>query len=212
MYSTERQTTSPAPWPPEPAPPQRSGRRRSSLLAIGAVALVIVLVVVLVVLIGRGMMGSGSETEDTASAAAQTAQTAAPPATAATPPPPEPAQVPLTDVFTFRDIFVPVVKPASTTDGGSGNGGGTEPTSTGGSGETSETAGLPANTLLLQDITVSDGEPTAVLVWNGTTYNANEGDQVDDSPWQVLEIRDSSVVMLYGDTQVVLSVGQAVTK
>ena len=48
--------------------------------------------------------------------------------------------------------------------------------------------------------------------WNGTTYTLAEGEQVDDSPWKVLEINSDSVVMLFGDTRITLSTGQGITK
>lgn len=211
MTGQQSASTPPLPAREQPAPPRPPARGRRTATAVGAVLLVLVLLIAVAVLLGRGILGSAdTAAQGQESAVAQTAQAgAAAPAVTQTPPA-EPVEVPLTDVFTFRDIFEPVVKPASTTQGGSGEG--SETTQTGGSEETSETPSASENTLLLQDITVTDGVPTAVLVWNGTTYSAAEGDQVDDSPWKVLEIQDSTVVMLYGDTQVVLSVGQAVSK
>lgn len=112
----------------------------------------------------------------------------------------EPEDVALDEVFTFRDIFVPLVKPEVVSQTSS---------ETSAPGPTPQTS---SNTILLQDITVENGERTVVLVWNGQTFNAHVGDTISDSPWKVLEIRADSVVMLYGDTQVVLSVGQAVSK
>ena len=215
MIPMEQQTTQEMPQIPQSAPEGGSSKRSTIALLAGAVLLGVVLAIVLFFVFGRDSSppSGNAVAEQPGSAVAQTSQsaTSAPVAGAAVTPV-EPAEVPLTDVFTFRDIFEPLVKPASTSGtGGEGSG---EATSTGGGGgSTEETETTSAeNTLLLQDITVEDGEATAVLVWNGVTYDAHEGDQIDDSPWQVLEIRDSSVVMLFGDTQVVLSVGQAVSK
>jgi hypothetical protein len=171
---------------------------------IGAVLLlaVIAAAVAVFLLFGQGQSADEDSVRGltTPNAAASDTSTAASPAPAAQSAQ-APAEVPLDEVFTFRDIFVPLVKPASnpqSSDTASGTPAGTPATSDG--------------TILLQDITVENGEPTAVLVWNGTSYSVQEGDQVGDSPWRVLEIRDDSVVMLYGDTQVVLSVGQAISK
>ncbi len=51
-----------------------------------------------------------------------------------------------------------------------------------------------------------------VFVWNGVTYTEGAGGTIDSSPWKVLEVNSDSVVMLYGDTQVTLTVGQGVSK
>jgi type IV pilus biogenesis protein PilP len=190
----------------EPAPPRgakgRGGMAGSSKgkILIGAVLLLAVVVAAVAVFLLSGQSKSADDTAGgvtTANAAASTAATAAAPASESAQ---APAEVPLDDVFTFRDIFVSLVQPESTPQ--------SSDTSTGTTGTTETSAG----TILLQDITVENGEPTAVLVWNGTSYSVQEGDQIDGSPWKVLEIRDDSVVMLYGDTQVVLSVGQAISK
>ena len=38
------------------------------------------------------------------------------------------------------------------------------------------------------------------------------GDPIADTPWKVVSIGDTSVVMLYGDTQVTLTTGQGLSK
>ena len=63
-----------------------------------------------------------------------------------------------------------------------------------------------------QSIQTVNGVKTATLIWNGTTYNAVEGDTLGDTPWKVLEVNSDSVLMLYGDTQVTLTTGQILTK
>jgi len=192
------------------AAPPKAKSSRAGKVAIGAVLLLLILAVAagaFFVFVG----GSSDSTEvptapDPAGleqAVAQTAPAPAPTSSEVTVTPVEPPETPLTDVFTFRDIFEPLAKAPATTSGstttsGTPTGGGTTTTS--------------ANTILLQDITSENGEPKAVLVWNGTTYTVGEGEQVDDSAWEVLSIGTDSVVMLYGDVQVTLSIGQAITK
>lgn len=107
----------------------------------------------------------------------------------------EPDEMPLDSIFTFRDIFDPLVKPAPAT----------EPT------ETAVFEGA-ADTLYLLDIIVEDGVTKAILWYNGTEYTAAEGEILGATAWQVLDIGTSSAVMLFGDTQITLSVGQGLTE
>lgn len=191
-------------------PSTQGGRRglvssRAGKVAIGGMLLLLVLAVAagaFFVFFG-GSSDPGSVDPAPAASASNTAvaQSAptAPPSADVTMTPIEPQEVPLTDVFTFRDIFEPLVKAPTTTTATGG-------TSSGGTTQAS------ANTILLQDITSENGEAKAVLVWNGTTYTVGEGEQVGDSPWKVLSIQSDSVIMLYGDVQVPLSIGQAITK
>jgi type IV pilus biogenesis protein PilP len=69
-----------------------------------------------------------------------------------------------------------------------------------------------ANTLYLNDIVTENGVPRAVLMLNGTTYRLAAGERIPGTPWQVLRIGTTQVTMLYGDTQVTLSVGQGKAK
>lgn len=122
---------------------------------------------------------------------------------AATATPVDPEQASLASSFTFRNVFAPTVKRTYET---------TAATS-GGSSGTSDTAGnVPADTLFLQSIITEDGVQKAVFTWNGQTYTVAEGEQVGSSPWKVIQINTDTVLMLYGDSQVTLSVGQGVTK
>jgi len=107
---------------------------------------------------------------------------------------------PLSDTFTFRDIFVPTVKPAVES---------TSTTGSAGASGTAEPPSIPEDTLFLQSVQNVDGEEQATLIWNGATYTVGEGDQLGATPWSVLQINGNTVVMLYGDTQVTLTVGQA---
>jgi len=117
----------------------------------------------------------------------------------------KPPELPMDDTFTFRNVFAPTVKPpvAKTTSSDS------EDSS---SSDTSSSTDVPKNTLLLKSIVSSDGKKVASLYWNGKVYKCNEGDQVDDSPWKVLTIYSDSVLMLYGDSRVTLTVGQGFSK
>lgn len=115
---------------------------------------------------------------------------------------------PLSTVFVFRDIFEPTINPVLATS----------PDTTGtASGDTSGTADgdipdLPPDTLFLMSVDTVDGEPVATFVWNGQTYTAGEGDSLEGTPWQVLSIEGDTVVMMYGDSRVTLTVGQGLTK
>jgi type IV pilus biogenesis protein PilP len=118
----------------------------------------------------------------------------------------EPAPVPLKRVFTFRDIFDPLIEPIPAPTGNSG----TTTTSTV-TGSTTTTATASADTLTLQNVVSVDGEPAAVLLLNGQTYTLKAGESIAGTPWKVLSIDGQTVVMLYGDARVTLSVGQGVT-
>lgn len=108
----------------------------------------------------------------------------------------EPAAIAPQDIFTFRDIFDPLIKPP------------VEESAT----ETSTITDPEGDTLYLEDITSEDGAAVAVMLYNGTEYRLKVGGTIPDTPWQVLSIGDTSVVMLYGDSQVTLSIGQGTSK
>lgn len=117
--------------------------------------------------------------------------------------PTEPGEVSLNSIFTFRDIFDPLIKPvteetSSTADGTTGDG------------TTGDGTSLAANTLYLQDVVVENGVSKAVLLYNNATYTLGAGESIPDTPWQVLSVYSGSVTMLYGDSQVTLVVGQGV--
>lgn len=112
----------------------------------------------------------------------------------------------LEDTFTFRNIFAPTVRPTipSTTETTTPTGTG-DPTQPGG-------VAVPEDTLFLESVDVVDGATVATFVWNGQTYVLGVGDEIDGTPWRVLSISGTTVTMLYGDTPVTLSVGQAMGK
>jgi type IV pilus biogenesis protein PilP len=121
-----------------------------------------------------------------------------------------PEDVELDDVFTYRDVFVPTVVLVSTTTSSTTSNSSTTNTTTNTS-TTNQTA-TPDNTLVLEDIATENGEPVAVLSWNGETYTLAEGETIPNTPWKVLEINSSTVVMLYGDARITLSVGVGISK
>jgi hypothetical protein len=103
------------------------------------------------------------------------------------------------EVFTFRDIFKPLAGPAATDT----------------SSETSsgvDTSEYASGTLYLINILTDGSTSSAVMIWNQTEYTLSAGDVIPNTPWKVLEVRTTDVVMLYGDQQVVLSVGQGISK
>jgi len=109
-------------------------------------------------------------------------------------------------VFTFRDVFEPLLKPVKQTT-----------TSTTTNTSTTTTTPVDANdysadTLYLVDIITEGGVQKAVMVWDKDEMKLAEGQSVSGTPWKVLDIRESSVIMLYGDQQVVLTVGQGISK
>lgn len=108
------------------------------------------------------------------------------------------------EVFRFRDIFDPLIKPVEETSA--------EPTPSETTTSTGDLTEYAANTLYLVSISTTGDTPSAVMVWDRQQYTLQEGDTIPDSPWQVLDIRTTSVVMLYGDQQVILSVGQGIQK
>jgi hypothetical protein len=109
-------------------------------------------------------------------------------------------------VFTFRDVFEPLLKPIKkpgTGGGGTPSGGTTTPV---------DTNDYSAGTLYLIDIVTEDGVTKAVMVWNQSEITLTEGQSISGTPWKVLDIGANSVIMLYGDQQVTLTVGQGISK
>jgi hypothetical protein len=117
------------------------------------------------------------------------------------------------DVFIFRDIFQPVMKPSEgetpTASGGASPGGGTSP-STGTTG--TSTSQYQSNTLYLLDIGSVNDEAVGTFHWNGLQYTAREGERVDDSPFSVVTVGADTVTVMYGDESRVISRGQGISK
>ncbi len=193
---------------PVEAPPKQGFFATSKgrlVVIVGALAALAVIAGVAVALVFFVFGDSEPEVEVRVTGSTESTATTGgePTAEAAATPAPE---VPNSEVFTFRDIFEPLLKPIPEASGDS-------TVTPGTSVPTTDTANTyTPGTLFLQNIVSENGELLAVLIYDGTTYTLGEGERVGDSPWQVLEVRADSVVMLYGDTQVVLTVGQGVTK
>jgi type IV pilus biogenesis protein PilP len=120
-----------------------------------------------------------------------------------------PDDVEFDDVFTYRDVFVPTVVLVSTTSTSTST---SNSSTTNTNTSTTSQTSTPENTLVLEDIATENGEPVAVLSWNGETYTLAEGESIPNTPWEVLEINSSTVVMLYGDARITLSVGVGISK
>jgi hypothetical protein len=115
------------------------------------------------------------------------------------------AELPNAAVFTFRDIFKPLlVALAEPTSSGGIEGGSTTTTDT--------VTPTSAGTLYLDGVVTQDGVLMAQLRYDGSSYTLPAGGRITNSPWQVYSVSSTSVVMLYGDNRVTLAVGQGITK
>ncbi|MDP2182444.1 MAG: hypothetical protein Q8K99_07730 [Actinomycetota bacterium] len=121
----------------------------------------------------------------------------------------EPGGVPLSDLFTFRDVFEPLIVTPDASELETTTG---SPTSTTATSDSVAAPDTSSQTLYLQDIISDNGVARAVLVFEGQEYTLAEGESIPGSPWEVLTIGTTSVTMLYGDVQVTISIGQGVTK
>jgi len=195
-----------APLEPLDAEPAKQGflNTTTGKLVVGGVAIVLILGAIGAAFFFFILNGAVDGSVQLTSSA--TGSTTATSSVEATQTPENPAERSLASTFTFRNVFAPTVKrtyesAATTSDTASAD-----------SSSTGASVDVPANTLYLQSIISENGEPKAVFIWNGQTYTVGEGEQVADSPWKVLQINSDSVLMLYGDSQVTLSVGQGVGK
>jgi predicted lipid-binding transport protein (Tim44 family) len=157
-------------------------------LAVG-VLVTILAVVAVIVLGGLGLSLLGGLTDQPTGVPAVTPAPGSGVATAAVPPV---AVVGESDVFTPRDPFQQIVLPASALEG-------------------SDSAVDDANTLTLLEIIDENGVRKAVVQLGATKYTLAAGESIGGSPWQVVSVGTSSAVMLYGDTQITLTVGQGIS-
>lgn len=99
------------------------------------------------------------------------------------------------EVFTPRDPFEPVMLPASATT----------PT-------TSSTASGTAdpNTLTLNQIVEENGVRKGVFAVGADSYTAGAGERLGSTPWLVVSVAQYSTTMMFGDTQVGLTIGEGV--
>jgi len=113
------------------------------------------------------------------------------------------AEIPNSQLFTFRNIFEPLLKPIEEVT--------TTPSSTTTATPDTDTPDT-ANVLYLDGVVTEEGIMKAVLRYNGATYTLGPGESIPNTPWAVLRVSSTSVTMLYGDIQVTLAVGQGITK
>jgi hypothetical protein len=69
-----------------------------------------------------------------------------------------------------------------------------------------------SDTLTLTDIVTENGVRKAVVRLNGVSYTLAAGATVDSSSWSIVEVKKSSIVALYGDVRVTISLGQGSSK
>jgi hypothetical protein len=127
-------------------------------------------------------------------------------------------------VYEYKDPFEPLIKkdaagtgvtsssgtttPATDT---SGQGGTTSAVEDGGTSSSAQTPTGP-QVLEVQDIYTENGTKYSSVKYGSTVYKVKEGDQVDDSPYQVLTIGTGNVIFLYGDRRVEVKVGESILK
>jgi len=108
------------------------------------------------------------------------------------------------DLTNFRDPFKPLAILASSTNSTSSQ----ENTST----STGTNIASAIESLSLVSITEQNGEPYATFNYKGTTYMVKEGERIADSEFQVIDIGEGSVTLLYGDSLLTLQVGDEIIK
>ncbi|MHB1324257.1 MAG: hypothetical protein ACYCXZ_07980 [Coriobacteriia bacterium] len=172
-----------------------AGKMFAIVAGLGILGIVAGIAVAIVLYVFDGQEAQGPEGELQQPPAASLEATGS--AKAATPA----DEIPNAELFTFRDIFEPLVRAASSPG-----------TGTGSTGVTDTITPTDRNTLYLDGVVTEGGVMKAQLRYNGTAYTLAAGGAIPDSPWQVLRVQATSVVMLYGDVQVTLAVGQGITK
>lgn len=195
------------PTDPQAPPPLESGGKPSFLKSPAGIIVAVVVVVVLLIAAGLAvyvfLFNSGGTGVNPPTIKTVAPGSTKPGSVAASVtlelPITEPQEKPLESTFSFRNIFAPTVKrPTAVTLQSSGS--------------STSTLNVPADTLYLVSIDEVNGERMASFIWNDATYQLGEGDTIAGTPWKVLDIRSDSVVMLFGDTEVTLTVGQGLSK
>jgi hypothetical protein len=119
------------------------------------------------------------------------------------------------DVYTVRDPFQPLIENPVATATAEPSGSTTPSTNTsgssGGSGTTTGTAGNE-DTLVLLAVVTESGEYKGKFQIGNAIYVAGAGEQLGTTPWQVVSVESNSAVVLYGDEQLTLVVGQSLSK
>lgn len=187
----------------QPAPAPRSGSSLGAvLLALGALVVIGGIVAALALFVFTDKPADIEVRTPQTPASSESSGTVSPTTPAGT----KVAAVGNDQVFTFRDVFEPLLKPVKQT---------TTSTTTNTSTTTTtpvDTDDYSANTLYLIDIVTEGGVQKAVMVWDKEEMKLAEGQSISGTPWKVLDIRESSVIMLFGDQQVVLTMGQGIQK
>jgi hypothetical protein len=195
------------PTDPQPPPALETGSKPAFLkspagIALAVVAVLLVLgaavVAALLYMQNGGFGGSKAPTVNTVVTGSTKPGSTATSATLELPIV-EPQEKPLESTFTFRNIFAPTVKKPQPVVLLSSNG-------------ATSSVDVPKDTLYLQSIDEQNGVRMATFIWNDATYTLAEGESIPGTPWKVLDIREDSVVMLFGDTEVTLTVGQGLSK
>jgi hypothetical protein len=163
------------------------------IVIIGGAIVVLLTIVTVVAVIVLGAVGFGlfqQVVEETPGSAVATTTVGTPAGTAVV------SAVPTienSEVFTPRNPFQRVIIPAPAS-----------------AAEEPATSADDENTLTLLEIIEENGVRKAVLRLGATTYTLAAGEQLGSTPWQVVTVGTSSATMLYGDSQIVLTVGQGV--
>ena len=124
------------------------------------------------------------------------------------------------EVYEYKDPFEPLITEESTGTPGSGDTTPTTPTTTpgdeGDEGEESSTGSGEETTgpqvLEVQDIYTENGTKYSSVKYGSSVHKVKEGDRVNESPYEVLTIGTDSVVFLYGDQRVQVSIGESILK
>jgi len=195
--------------PQDPGTPASVGAAKNKtmllLVGFGALAIIAAVIVALVVFVP---MSSTTTTAPSSPATSTGGSSQSATDTAAEVKEPASAVV-NSEVFTFRDIFLPLLsKDTSPTTSATTVADSSTTTTVAATSSSTSTAG----TLYLTDVSSENGTYTGTFVLDGKTYTLGDGDQVGTSPWQVVTVNSSSAVMLYGDTRVTLTVGQGISK
>jgi hypothetical protein len=162
------------------------------IIGLAVTVLLTVLGVVAVIVLGAvgfSLLGDAASQLATSGSTVPTATVASKPASATIP---AVADVTNSEVFTPRDPFQPVILPASALEGI-----GSEATD--------------PDTLTLLEIIEENGVLKAVLQLGADKHTLSAGEIISGTPWQVVSVGSSSAVMMYGDTQITLTVGQGIS-
>lgn len=168
--------------------------KRSAVMVIAAAVLLLVVVAASVAAYVFVLDVPSATAEFSTPVPAAQAPVATQAATTAQEPPP----VPLSRVFTFRDIFDPLIESAEAADAPA-------PTTPATPGVTVE------ESITLESVASIDGVLVARLRFRGVLHELRAGQQIPGEPLQVLSVTENRVELLWGDEQVSLGIGDVYT-